>query len=572
MSAVTGTLTKRTEDDEGSEVTTVVELPHIVQISDTDTVSLTEMPTIIYGAENRFVIDLGTKRSFDLSCKRVNPRDYNDASSDRSEWSNGRWWTWFVSVIDEWQCTMTSDEHPEGGFLLTLDTGDAELFPSIELNVYISGSVSPSFGVDALSFTLPLTVARLTTESYDLPTAKIVFDANNDSGETREVSVPANIAYTLPGSFEKWAKSGYLFQNWNTASDGSGATYEAGDTVTLEEGDELTLYAVWNIGLSWLFDEAGTYEYTVPDGYNYMTVYLVGGGGGAGGRSDSDSIPRSAGGAGGGGGVNTYSYSVTGGIVIECTVGAGGKVGRNHSILHDAYTGSDGGETSISFTDADGNSQFLSAAGGAGGSAGSRVTYHLTASEVFAQDEDGNDVKDEFGHPVYVSECMLRTLLDKGYDIYLSTSITTGYYLGVYTSEGVGGTSVEVGGSSYGEGYAVGENNTADSIGATAKTDAITITFDDGVVYEFDNLYASVAPSGGVPDVVLTDNDGNEVTPYGGHGISIDGDPDDESRSGRLGGGGGGSVEGAAPGFWRDVYDSAGNGGDGAVNLQFFKL
>ena len=541
-----------------------------MQISDTDTVSLTEMSTMIYGAENRFVIDLGTKRSFELSCRRVNPRDYDDSSKLASKWSNGKWWMWFISVIDEWQCTMTSEEHPEGGFGLKLDTGDAELFPSIEQNVYISGSLSPSFGVDYLSFTLPLTVARLTAGTYETSVATIMFDSNNGTGLTKEVSVPAGVAYSLPGAFAKWTKTGYLFLSWNTTAEGSGATYSAGDAVTLNEGDTLTLYAIWYVGLARLFDEAGEQSYTVPDGFNYMSVYLVGGGGGAGGRSDTDAIPRSAGGAGGGGGVSTGDFNVTGGIEISFVVGAGGKVGQNHSVYHAPYSGKDGGETSISFTDADGHFQSMSAAGGSGGGAGTCVSYHLSASEVFAQDEEGHDIKDEFDHPVYVSECVLRTLLDEGYDIYLSNS-STGYYLTCYTSEGAGGAAVEAGGSSYGEGYAVGENNTADSVGAAAKTDTITITFDDGAVYEFDRLYASVAPSGGVPDIVLYDNDGNEVTPTGGCGIPIDGDPSDPSRSGRYGGGGGGSVEGAAPGFWRDVYDSAGNGGDGAVCLVFFK-
>ncbi|GBG07055.1 hypothetical protein PAT3040_01603 [Paenibacillus agaridevorans] len=40
-----------------------------------------------------------------------------------------------------------------------------------------------------------------------------------------------------------WTKSGFLFQSWNTAADGSGDTYRVQDTVTLI--DNMVLYAVW---------------------------------------------------------------------------------------------------------------------------------------------------------------------------------------------------------------------------------------------------------------------------------------------------------------------------------------
>ncbi|WP_214626429.1 GLUG motif-containing protein [Paenibacillus agaridevorans] len=40
-----------------------------------------------------------------------------------------------------------------------------------------------------------------------------------------------------------WTKSGYLFQGWNTAADGSGETFQAQDTVTLTR--DMVLYAIW---------------------------------------------------------------------------------------------------------------------------------------------------------------------------------------------------------------------------------------------------------------------------------------------------------------------------------------
>jgi uncharacterized repeat protein (TIGR02543 family) len=72
----------------------------------------------------------------------------------------------------------------------------------------------------------------------------------NANGATSGV-VPSGSAYsigqtvTVSGNTGNLANSGYTFAGWNTAANGSGTTYSAGNTFSMP-ASEVTLYAVWN--------------------------------------------------------------------------------------------------------------------------------------------------------------------------------------------------------------------------------------------------------------------------------------------------------------------------------------
>lgn len=57
-------------------------------------------------------------------------------------------------------------------------------------------------------------------------------------------------------------RDGYTFMYWNSAKDGSGTTYQAGDTFTIGTEDEL--YAIWEK------NEVKTIFYVEPDGENVI--------------------------------------------------------------------------------------------------------------------------------------------------------------------------------------------------------------------------------------------------------------------------------------------------------------
>ena len=75
-----------------------------------------------------------------------------------------------------------------------------------------------------------------------LAPATITFDANGGSGTVpTAISTYVGVANTIPSN--SLTRTGYTFNGWNTASDGSGTTYATGSTIT-PTGD-VTLYAQW---------------------------------------------------------------------------------------------------------------------------------------------------------------------------------------------------------------------------------------------------------------------------------------------------------------------------------------
>ena len=75
-----------------------------------------------------------------------------------------------------------------------------------------------------------------------LAPATITFNANGGSGTVpTAISTYVGVANTIPSN--SLTRTGYTFNGWNTASDGSGTAYATGSTIT-PSGD-VTLYAQW---------------------------------------------------------------------------------------------------------------------------------------------------------------------------------------------------------------------------------------------------------------------------------------------------------------------------------------
>ena len=101
----------------------------------------------------------------------------------------------------------------------------------------IKGSVKSSNG----SWTGASVVASATVTIPALAPATITFDANGGSGSVDAISTYVGVANTIPSN--SLTRTGYTFNGWNTASDGSGTAYATGSTIT-PTGD-VTLYAQW---------------------------------------------------------------------------------------------------------------------------------------------------------------------------------------------------------------------------------------------------------------------------------------------------------------------------------------
>ena len=102
----------------------------------------------------------------------------------------------------------------------------------------ISGGVRSSKG----DWTGATVTASATVTIPALAPATITFDANDGSGTVpTAISTYVGVANTIPSN--SLTRTGYTFNGWNTASDGSGTTYATGSTIT-PTGD-VTLYAQW---------------------------------------------------------------------------------------------------------------------------------------------------------------------------------------------------------------------------------------------------------------------------------------------------------------------------------------
>lgn len=356
-----------------------IALPVIAGIEDQYSAALTEIPTVIYGAENTFVMDLGTQRRFTLNCTRINPFPYDDSSdhwSDSAKWSNGHWMTRLIETLDHWQ----NDMEPNGGFLLRLTSDDEELYPDITKNVFLAGSISPKYSVQKMTFSLPLAVASMKGEKTEVDTVKITFDAGVDGvrGRSFTQSYPINTLIPVPAIPSSWQglKTSSYFSNWVSPY---GTPFYPGEMVTWTS--EMTMTAVWQGPLEdhHTLTSPGSYEVSVPGEATRAMIYAVGAGGGSGitltvydtsGTPSSESISQATmypGGAGAGGEVMVANVMVRNVSSIDIYVGAGGKSASGSS-----YDGGDGEDTYVTI----GGKQIV-AKGGEGGK-GARTSNYKT--------------------------------------------------------------------------------------------------------------------------------------------------------------------------------------------------
>ena len=111
-----------------------------------------------------------------------------------------------------------------------------------------SGYVFAGWGTTPTTSTV--TYASGSTYSSNSPAAlyavwnpTVTYYANGGSGAPASQTKVRGQALTLSSTTP--TRSGYAFDGWNTAADGSGTSYSAGGTVPASRNDHITLYAQW---------------------------------------------------------------------------------------------------------------------------------------------------------------------------------------------------------------------------------------------------------------------------------------------------------------------------------------
>jgi hypothetical protein len=98
----------------------------------------------------------------------------------------------------------------------------------------------------------------------------ITFNNNGGSGSMSNQTVQHGVAQTI--STNTFTRTNYIFDGWNTAADGTGTSYPAGDSITLN--GSTTLWAKWTVvGYDVIFVEQGGTN--VPDNRYNQDVRTV---------------------------------------------------------------------------------------------------------------------------------------------------------------------------------------------------------------------------------------------------------------------------------------------------------
>ena len=76
------------------------------------------------------------------------------------------------------------------------------------------------------------------------PTFSVTYNPNGGTGGTTDADITAGTQYTVKSDTEAGVtRTGFTFTGWNTQSDGSGTSYQAGNNLTVTA--DVTLYAQW---------------------------------------------------------------------------------------------------------------------------------------------------------------------------------------------------------------------------------------------------------------------------------------------------------------------------------------
>lgn len=337
-----------------------IDIPVVESISDTVTSSLTTLPTIIYGVENTYVIDLGNSRKFSVNITRVVPPDYSDTSTDPADWSNGKWLREFFRFIDFWQNFGRDVDtgRNTGGMRFHFEPISAakEMYPVIDKNVFISGQISVSYPKPhQMRLNLPLQVASMDIKSTGIPTEKVTYSSTVFGMKPFTEYFVSGGLVTIANTPQDWSKyaKGSVMLRWS-GSDGN--VYYPGDVARLESGMVLT--AEWGNPITKVFEDDGFFD--IPSGATRVLVYLVGGGG----AGASSMAAFWVGGAGGAGRTKSVSLSVKPGQTLSWTIGKGGKPNGVSTSADNFQTNGGDGSESIVYLD---GFKILSAEGGKGG-------------------------------------------------------------------------------------------------------------------------------------------------------------------------------------------------------------
>ena len=381
-------------DKDGSSVT--MYLPNVQSIEETDTASITEISTIIYGFNDNFAMDIGTTQSFTVTFDRVQPKSVEDPVrpdnvtddmfwgsvdyTQQDKWSNTFWFWAMKRLIEGWQNLnfgIVDDQFKQtGGFRFHFEPQDdrltgvsyKELYPTIDENVVVVGQLQYNYNQSILQhmrLSIPLTTSTMIPNTDIQEKYVVTYHLNDGAGadvtaiQTYPIGVKS-IAPNVPPSWMSKAK-GATFDYWI----GNGVEYGVGDRVPEGIRD---LYGHWTPAKYAVYTTTReSKSYTIGDicpGATKLTCILIGAGGNGGqGHRVKQGGWRHYGGGGGSGAYVVKTIKVTDETEFTITRGISGTTSRSNSKIVV-------GETTYEAANGSKGNNATSAHGGTGGAGG----------------------------------------------------------------------------------------------------------------------------------------------------------------------------------------------------------
>ncbi len=173
-----------------------------------------------------------------------------------------------ITYDDNTEDTVTNMPSAQTGDVTATEVAIASEVPvrsGYTFNNWCPGTVTTTNGVDSCDATTlqpdeVLTLSQTTTNIYALKamwnrTYTITFNANDGTGTMDPQTITGSSATLTTNAY---TRTGYDFDGWNTAANGSGTGYDDEDTFTVPaSGTGTTLYAQWQLQLqATTFDQA----------------------------------------------------------------------------------------------------------------------------------------------------------------------------------------------------------------------------------------------------------------------------------------------------------------------------
>ena len=157
--------------------------------------------------------------------------------------------TEYYTVIHSYYTEGVHDGSHNGGSVEVEESADfAQVVNGITKETSYNGNTYGyiRYDVDAANKVITLTYTRqLPTYNYAL-TYNANFGANETKSDSDNVSGTKATSHNIGVDSNSFVRENYTFTGWNTAADGSGTSYNPGDSITLTaEHNTATLYAQW---------------------------------------------------------------------------------------------------------------------------------------------------------------------------------------------------------------------------------------------------------------------------------------------------------------------------------------